>query len=305
MSTESSSTCASNEALWQKRLRREAKDPRGKRLAESVQVRVLRAGLRAVGIYNRGIGNVLSPTLRHVEFTCPSLPASFDSFRILHLSDFHFPGPPGFCDAVAGIIAAPECVDCDLCVLTGDYAFNRRADAGAVAEVLAGLLEPLAPRHGMLAVPGNNDTSRLLELLRRNGLRVLVNEHVVIERGAERIYTAGVDDPHEFRCDSAAAATRGVPDGVFTLFLAHSPETAVAAAHSGANVYLCGHTHGGQICLPGGRPVFINTRCPRSRAAGTWRIGSMQAYTTRGLGASTVELRYNCPPDAAVVTLKR
>lgn len=293
------------ETLWQKRLRQEARRPRAARMAESLEVRVLRTGLRALRLYNRGVRNVLAPVLKHIEFKCPSLPASFDGFRALHLSDFHFPGPPGFCDAIARLLAAPECAHCDLCVLTGDYAFNLRVDPELVAADLAIVLEPLAPRHGILAVPGNNDTSKMLHLFRQNGLRVLVNENLVIERGPERLYVAGVDDPHQFRSASVTDAVRGVPDDAFLLFLAHSPEAADAAARAGADVYLCGHTHGGQICMPGGRPLSINSRCPRSRAAGTWQLGPMQAFTTRGLGASTIQLRYNCPPDAAIITLKR
>ena len=291
--------------LWQRRLEREAHDPRMDALrGESVQVKAFRAGLRALGVYDRGLRNVLSPVLNRIEFASPVLPPAFDGFRILHLSDFHFPGPPGFPEAVYSLIAAPDCVHCDLCVLTGDYAFNRRADPHVVAGMVSGVLAQLSPRCGFVAIPGNNDTSTLLEMLRANGLPMLINENIELERGGERIYVAGVDDPHEFKCASVPGAVCGIPGGTFKVLLAHSPEVAGPAARAGADLYLCGHTHGGQICLPGSRPLFIDTRCPRARAAGLWRIGPMQAYTTRGLGASTIEVRYACPPDAAVITLK-
>ncbi len=292
--------------LWQRRLEREAHDPRMDALrTESLQARVLRAGLKWVGLYERGVRNVLSPRLSRVEFSVGNLPAAFDGFRILHLSDFHFPGPPGLAEKICSFVAAPECRDCDLCVLTGDYAFNRRADPETVVRMVSEVLAQLSPHHGFLAIPGNNDTSHVLEMLRKNGLPMLVNEHVEVSRGGERIYVAGVDDPHEFRCASVLDAMCGIPEGAFTVMLAHSPEVATAAERAGAALYLCGHTHGGQICLPGGTPLFINTRCPRSRAAGLWRAGNMQAYTTRGLGASTIEVRYACPPDAAIITLRR
>ena len=291
--------------LWQRRLEREAHDPRiGGRRSESLQVKALRAGLRALGLYDRGVRNALSPVLNRIEFASPDLPPGFDGFRILHLSDFHFPGPVGLAEAVCSLIAGPDCVDCDLCVLTGDYAFNRRADPHVVAGMVANVLAQLEPRCGFVGIPGNNDTSTLLEMLRSDGLPMLINEHIEVERGGEKIYIAGVDDPHEFRCASVLDAVCGIPDGAFTVLLAHSPEVAGSAARAGVNLYLCGHTHGGQICLPGSRPLFINSRCPRARAAGLWRIGQMQAYTTRGLGASTIEVRYACPPDAAFITLK-
>jgi hypothetical protein len=272
---------------------------------ESVQAKLLRAGLRALGFYDRGVRNVLSPVLNRIEFAMLDLPPEFDGYRILHLSDFHFPGPPGLAEAIVTLIAGPDCVHCDLCVLTGDYAFNRRANPAVVVDMVSGVLAQLEPRDGFIAIPGNNDTSRLLEMLRSGGLPMLINQHTELERGGAKIYIAGVDDPHEFKCASVLDAVCGIPGGAFAVLLAHSPEVAAAGARAGAHLYLCGHTHGGQICLPGSRPLFINTHCPRARAAGLWRIGPMQAYTTRGLGASTIEVRYNCPPDAAVITLKR
>jgi len=271
---------------------------------ESLQVKALRAGFRVLGVYDRGVRNALSPVLNRIEFASPVLPRAFDGFRILHLSDFHFPGPRGLAEAVCSLIAAPDCIHCDLCVLTGDYAFNRRADAHVVAGMVSDVLAQLSPRCGFVGIPGNNDTSTLLEMLRGNGLPMLINEHIEVERGGEKIYIAGVDDPHEFRCASVLDAVCGIPEGAFTVLLAHSPEVAAAGARAGADLYLCGHTHGGQICLPGSRPLFINTHCPHARAAGLWRIGPMQAYTTRGLGGSTIEVRYHCPPDAAVITLR-
>jgi predicted MPP superfamily phosphohydrolase len=301
----SPNSCGLRSVLWQRRLDREARDPKMDPLkGESVQTKVLRAGFKSLGLYERGVLNLLSPVLNRLEFSAANLPAAFDGFRILHLSDFHFPGPPGFFEALCSFLSVPECRYCDLCVLTGDYAFNRRANASAVTAMVTQLLSLLSPRHGVIAIPGINDTSIVLEMLKHKGLPMLLNEHTELEQGGERIYIAGVDDPHEFRCASVLDAVCRIPAGAFTLLLAHSPEVAAAGARAGASVYLCGHTHGGQICLPGGRPLFINARCPRSRAAGPWRVGDMQAYTTRGLGASTIEVRFACPPDAAIITLR-
>ena len=297
--------CGLRSVLWQRRLEREAHDPRmDPARGESLRVKLVRAGLQSVGLYERGVRNVLSPVLNRVEFSSPKLPGAFDGFRILHLSDFHFPGPPGFAATVRELVSAPECAGCDLCVVTGDYAFNRRTNPSLVSDMVFGVLMDLSPRHGFVAIPGNNDTSYLLDMLRRKGLPLLINEHTEVERGGEKIYIGGVDDPHEFKCASVLDAVCGIPEGAFTVLLAHSPEVAKAGARAGAAVYLCGHTHGGQICLPGSRPLFINTRCPRSHAAGLWRLNQMQAYTTRGLGASTIEVRYQCPPDAAMITLR-
>jgi predicted MPP superfamily phosphohydrolase len=71
------------------------------------------------------------------------------------------------------------------------------------------------------------------------------------------------------------------------------------------DLYLCGHTHGGQICLPWIGPPFLNARCRREYGSGEWRHNAMQGYTNRGIGTSTLPVRYNCPPEAAVITLRR
>ena len=77
------------------------------------------------------------------------------------------------------------------------------------------------------------------------------------------------------------------------------------AAAAGCALYLCGHTHGGQICLPGGRPILTHlTRC-RHLASGRWQCGAMTGYTNRGIGVSGPPLRFNCSGEAAVITLRR
>jgi len=120
------------------------------------------------------------------------------------------------------------------------------------------------------------------------------------------------------RCSSAAAppctwpastvenlekALDGVPAAAPTVLLSHTPEVYRQAAHSAIDLLLCGHTHGGQICLPGGVPVFLDARIPRSLGGGAWRYGDMQGYTSRGAGNSITEARLNCPAEITVHTL--
>ena len=268
-----------------------------------LRVEGTRALLKLAGIYGRGVRNAGDTSLREVAVSLPALPARFAGFRILHLSDFHYGRDPDLADRVCRLVAG---VEVDLCVLTGDFRFNHHAPCWRVFGGLRKLSASVAPRHGFVAVLGNNDTSDLAAGMQSADIRVLLNEHVEIRREDESLWLAGVDDPHEFQCDSLDCATAGIPEGAFTILLAHSPEIAGAAAARGIDLYLCGHTHGGQVCLPWIGLLMKNARCPRRYAiGGLWRHGKMQGFTNKGIGTSTLPVRYNCPPEAVVLTLHR
>jgi predicted MPP superfamily phosphohydrolase len=156
----------------------------------------------------------------------------------------------------------------------------------------------------VLGILGNNDTGEFVRDFQLLGVDILVNENKRICRENESIWIAAVDDPHGYRCDSLPDALGGIPNGAFTILLAHSPEIAYSAAQCGIDLYLCGHTHGGQINFPRIGPVFRNSRSPYRMMHGLWRVGEMQGYTTTGLGTSTLPVRYNCSPEAVVFMLQ-
>jgi hypothetical protein len=114
----------------------------------------------------------------------------------------------------------------------------------------------------------------------------------------------GLDDVHRFYTPAAKQALYDAPAG-FRVALVHSAEIADHAAAAGFDLYLCGHTHGGQICLPNGRAVFTRLRRCHFGARGEWRAGAMIGYTSNGLGVGEVPLRFNCRGEIAVVTLRR
>ena len=87
--------------------------------------------------------------------------------------------------------------------------------------------------------------------------------------------------------------------------LIHSAELADVAADAGFSLYLAGHTHGGQICLPGGIPIITHMSCHRHYASGLWRHGSMIGYTTTGIGVSGLPVRFNTRGEAVLITLRR
>jgi predicted MPP superfamily phosphohydrolase len=263
---------------------------------------VARRILEFLGLFERGLENANRPVLREFTINFKALPKAFDGFKILQLSDFHFNDRDGFVDAASALLNG---LRCDLCLLTGDYRFNRTASCRSVYSGLRRVLEGVTIDFGTLAILGNNDMSDFVQGFLAMEIRTLINESVAVSVGGESIWITGVDDPHEFHCDDIQLATRDVPEGAFSIILAHSPELVGEAARYGFDFYLCGHTHGGQVALPFIGAPFMNSRGPRKYAFGRWKYGDMQGYTTSGLGASTVPIRYNCLPEAVLFELKR
>jgi predicted MPP superfamily phosphohydrolase len=261
---------------------------------------LIRYALKLSGLYWRGRRNILDFRVSHNELSLAQLPVVFDGLRLLHLSDLHLDMYEPLTEALVEKISR---LDYDLCVLTGDY---RAWTFGPIDRAMAAMrslcMELKKPVFGVL---GNHDSVRMVPELEDMGIRMLLNESVPIEREGEAIYLAGIDDAHYFRVDNIEKAAHAIPHGAVSLLLSHTPEIYLQAAHAGFDVFLCGHTHGGQICLPGGIPLTLDSRCPRDLGAGDWQHNQMQGYTSVGAGASIVEVRLNCPPEITLHTLRR
>jgi len=257
---------------------------------------LIRVCLRLVGMLGRARRNAL--TLRIVENELPiaGLDAAFDDFRLLHLTDLHVDINdvivPALIDRLRGI-------DYDACVLTGDYRAKTFGEIDAAIDGMRRLRAVLADP--IYAVLGNHDSIRFVPAFESFGIRALVNETVLIRRGNAALRVVGIDDAHWFRLhdipDVAALRPR-LP----SLLLSHTPEPYRRAAEAGFDAMLCGHTHGGQICLPGGQPITLDAHVPRRFGRGAWRYGRMVGYTSPGAGTSIVDVRINCPPE---ITLHR
>jgi len=206
---------------------------------------VIRAALKATGLYWRGRRNTERIRVVHNPVTVKNLPPRFDGFTILHLSDLHVDMNAG---AMARLIELVGGLRYDLCALTGDY---RGKTFGPFEATLQGLARVRAhlvgPVYGVL---GNHDSIQMIPGLEAMGIRMLLNECEAIARDDERIYLAGIDDAHYFRVDNIEKAGAEIPDGGFSILLSHTPEIFRQAAHADFDLLLSGHTHGGQICLP-------------------------------------------------------
>ena len=155
------------------------------------------------------------------------------------------------------------------------------------------------------AVLGNHDTIRMVPKLEEMGIRMLLNECEVISRDNQRIYLAGIDDAHYYRVDNIEKAASEIPNDGFSILLSHTPEIYRQAAHAGFDLLLSGHTHGGQICLPGSIPITLDSVLPRHMGSGCWKYHNMLGYTSVGVGSSIVAARLNCLPEITLHHLRR
>ena len=260
---------------------------------------VIRNCLKLAGLYRRGCRNATEILIRHNDLDSPRIPDAFDGFIILQLSDLHVDMNEEPMKRLADML--PE-LHYDLCVLTGDYRGETFGPVEAAMEGMSRLRSRLKdPVYGVL---GNHDSIRMVPRLEELGIRMLLNECVTIERAARRIYLAGIDDAHFYRVDNIEKTAMGIPHDEFSILLSHTPEIYRQAAHAGFNVLLSGHTHGGQICLPGGVTLTLESALPRRMGAGAWTYHQMAGYTSVGAGASVVPVRFNCPTEITLHHLR-
>jgi uncharacterized protein len=261
---------------------------------------LIRALLMATGLYWRGISNAAKVDIRHNQIDSPFLPKAFDGFTIVQLSDLHVEMSEAAMERVVDLL---EEARYDVCVLTGDY---RGRSCGPYDTTLAGMARVRAglkvPIYGVL---GNHDTICMVPGLARMGIRMLLNESAVIERGGQRLHLVGIDDAHFYGMDNIEKAAAAIPHDEFSILISHTPEVYRQAARADFNVLLSGHTHGGQICLPGGIPITLDSVLPRSMGSGAWKYQDMIGYTSVGAGSSVVPVRFNCPPEITLHHLHR
>jgi predicted MPP superfamily phosphohydrolase len=257
---------------------------------------------KTIGIYERGKRNALVVEKREVSFHFPDLPAAFDGYRILFLSDLHLDGLPGLTERAVEIIRRTPA---DMCILGGDLRMETYGPFTPALEQMGLLLPEIRVKEGIVGVLGNHDCPEIVEALKQLGVKFLLNGSLPLDRDGERIWVVGTDDCHYFKAHDLEAAFSGVPKGTFTIFVSHSSEVYKEALRYGPNLFLCGHTHGGQILLPRVGAVFTHSKAPRALCQGAWNYRGMPGYTSAGLGVSGVPVRFNSQGEVTVIVLRR
>jgi len=247
----------------------------------------------------RAESNTIDYQINEVDISIQNLPEPFEGFRILQLTDLHL---DGIVDEGRELCRIIESIDYDLCVITGDFRYKTYSGYDGIFKCLNKIVNAIKCPEGIIGILGNHDYIEMVPGLEESGVKMLLNESCSIERDNESIYIIGVDDIHFYETEDLAKALTDVPGDSTKVLLAHSPEMVETAANAGIDCYLCGHTHGGQICLPGGIPVITNTRGNRKYFSGKWMHKNMFGYTSKGTGSSGLPARLFCQPE---VTLHR
>lgn len=257
--------------------------------------------LKAVGLYERGYHNALSIRVRHEDLSLPNLPRNFHNLRILFMSDLHIGGMEELPDIISEKIRD---IEVDLCLLGGDYRFSFTHPDVPFLDGLGKVLSNIRASMGIYGVMGNHDDPDAIPAIERLGLRLLLNTSVPFERDGQTIHIVGVDDTYFYRKHDVKKAFQRVPKGTFSLCLSHTPDVYEEAEERGADLYLCGHTHHGQIRFPWLGALITFSSAPRSFSQGLWKHKNMTGYTGPGAGSSAPTVRFRCPPEILVLTLK-
>lgn len=249
--------------------------------------------------------------LNHLDIPVRSLPASHEGFRVVQMSDLHA-SKHVTSTYLNEAVDLAQAQNPDVLVLTGDYIHKGSRHVSEVAKVLGKLKAP----HGVFAVLGNHDYSvrnsfgyrryknlhqEIADALSNQGIRVLHNETLPLVKEGQRIYLSGVADLWSRVCDPDQALA-GLCPQTPRIVLAHNPCTIEHLGKHRCDLMLSGHTHGGQVKLPGIGPVALGPK-GRRFAAGLYRHGPSYLYVNKGVGFG-LRLRFNVRPEVAVLTLR-
>jgi len=238
-----------------------------------------------------------------ISLYLPLLPASFHGFRLVQISDLHL----GTWLSLEKLVEVTEIInryEPDLVAITGDFvSFHPKEYKRGITEALRKLIT----NDGILAVLGNHDHWTNSEIIRsalnEAGVIELNNHAIHIRRGQDRIYFAGIDD-HYVGKDRLDRVRDLIPEGAFSILLAHEPDYAEISSQDGLfHLQLSGHSHGGQIVLPRIGPLYLPLH-GRKYPRGLYKVKDMFLYTNRGLGTAELQIRYNCPPEITIFKLQ-
>jgi hypothetical protein len=229
------------------------------------------------------------------------MPAGADGVRILHLSDMHFRHTwhPAYDELMVRMRLSPP----DLVVMTGDFV-DDKYDARPGWALVEKLIPRLRAKVGMFAVHGNHDGDFVAPRLASMGVAVLTGRRAVVPVGDAQVELIGL--PGTSRMDWDERFIRGLPPrqmGVPRIVLAHFPDLMRPAAAFEPDLFLCGHTHGGQVCLPGGLPLVRHDTLPRRLDSGVHRVDHTWLVVNRGTGFSSYPVRLFCPAEVVEINL--
>jgi uncharacterized protein len=250
----------------------------------------------------KGYKNALSLTLKKINLHSNNIPKPFSGFKILFISDLHIDIIPEMKDILLELINKENF---DLCCIGGDYKFKNIGTPFIAQDFIKELVSEIKEKTDIISILGNHDQYEFAQFLDSIGVKVLINDKLEIKKESESIFICGIDDASYYGAHDFEEALEGInnTNNPFKILLSHTPDVFKEADSQGFDIFLAGHTHGGQICLPGRIPVITETNAPRKMVYGKWRYNNMIGYTTSGLGCSGIPARFFCPPEVVIIEL--
>jgi predicted MPP superfamily phosphohydrolase len=264
------------------------------------------AGAGIAGASSLAYASYIEPgwvDVHQVPLTLSRLPAEFDGYRVAQISDIHLDGAwmtRAHLTEVVGLINRQQP---DLVAITGDFVTH---DAERFAEDLVAALSGLDPKDSVAAVLGNHDywsnPDIIRGVLRDSGIVNVSNAVCTLRRGGANLHIAGVDDIWEGK-DRLDLVLEALPKSGAVILLAHEPDFADTSAATGRfDLQISGHSHGGQVSVPGLGPLHL-PYLGRKYPSGLYEVNEMLHYTNRGIGMVRPYVRFNCRPEISVFTL--
>ncbi len=256
------------------------------------------AALTGYGIFRA----VNAPDVVHVDIPMANLPASFQGFKILQISDLHISMTLKKNHVQAVVDRACQ-EQADMIVVTGDMADGHEKDLGPNALPLS----DLKAKFGKYFVTGNHDyysgVAPWLLRMNRLGFTPLINEHRIIEKNNARIVLAGITDYRAGRmvpghASDPVKALYGAPQSIPKIMLAHQPKSIFGVSPLGVDLMICGHTHGGQYI-----PWNFMVPLDQPYVHGLHRHGNTLVYVSRGTGYWGPPIRVGAPPEITILRL--
>jgi predicted MPP superfamily phosphohydrolase len=249
------------------------------------------------GLFEAGWLEVARPTL-----PLPRLPQAFDGTTIAFLADIHH-GPFTSLDYVRSVVRTTLALQPDLIILGGDYSLKNGKYIRPCFDVLTALSAPM----GVFGVLGNHDYWHGLDETRQGfasaKIQELTNRGVWLERGGYRLRLAGVDDLWMGKVDVTGALGEATTNDA-CLVISHNPDVAEKLRDPRVGLMLSGHTHGGQVLYPNGHAPFVPSHYGQKYLHGVCQAPATTVYVSRGLGCTSVPVRYGSRPELTLLTLQ-
>jgi predicted MPP superfamily phosphohydrolase len=232
-----------------------------------------------------------------------NLASAMEGLRILHLSDLHLRPfwTQAYDQILNKILASPP----DIILFTGDF-INDKYDHRPSLPFVRRFVSSLAAKHGVYGILGNHDPDVLSAHVAAAGVNIVTDRQIFVPARGGKVEVIGLPGPSRFDLDTDFVnALPPREPGTPRIVLSHYPDLFPATLKLDPDLFLAGHTHGGQVCFPSGWPVITHDRMPRRFAKGIHRIGQTWYAVSNGLGFTGLPIRIFCPAEAVEFVLKR